>query len=347
MPGSARNALKRIVFIFMRIKYGNFLFQKDMEQKKMAKQIIDEIVSELSEEEAVKKLSSTDEKIKIEERLAKQVLIKLSCEGNKKAFEILKAGFMGSIINVIKETDNNVEKHKNIAEIEETAQLAWIKIWKGLKTYKPEEANFYTWIRRITINVIKDQGGKISKEQSKTELVSESVESDEEKMNFDTKAYHLSKQAFSSPENILRDELRGELILSEVFKTRNGYPWQLLVFNISSDKKPRKIVEEHSEDLLSDINEVIKQGLISNSILEQNKIEGAFEELEESLASKLGVVILQNDSRTKQTFVEMLNDKTGKIHLKKFFGKEPTKNVSDWCRRVKARIRKNLNVNWR
>ena len=349
MPGSAKIVLKRIVFVFMRIKYGNILFQKDAETKKAAKRIIDEIVGKLSEEEAKKKLNTINEKIATEERFAKQVLIEMSKERNEKAFEILKKDYMKATFKIIRNTDYDMGKNKNYVEIEETAQEVWIKIWKSIRSYDAEQAEFMTWITPVIVNKIKDRYGTKQKQfQKKTDFISESNEdSDESKIDFDTKAYNMSKKAFKSADIIFQNEYRGELIFREVFKNRNGYPWQLLIFSIKMDLPPREIVERYSEDLLLEIAEEVKHDLISYFIIEDETIEEDFKELEGLLDSKLGLVILSNDARTKKKLEKMLNDKTGTIHLREFFGKEPTKNISDWCKRVGERLRKNLKANWR
>lgn len=345
MNQTVTDTLKRVVYAYIRVKYGSLLFQKDIQAKAAVKQLIGPIIQSVPEAEATRKLSSIEEKRELEDQLALQVLITLSRQKNIKAFEIVKERFMGATVKLIKEYDYHVDKNKNYTEIEETAQKAWIKIWKGLDKYDPQKGEFYTWIRTIIIRLIKTSETQTLQH---TDNLSEIADPDENGVDLDTKAHSLSHEAFRSPDIIFRDELRGEWILQEVFNSRNGYPWQLLVFNLRAlQKTPREIVSDHSYDPLETIAVTVKDDLLSDSILEKEKIEHAFVPLQKAMDSRLTELIPDNDTKTKDSLKDFMEEITQTMDLHRFFGANPNKNISDWCARVKKRIRKNLNVNWR
>ena len=345
MNQTVRDTLERVVFAYIRVKYGNILFQRDVQARREVKELIRQAIQSVPEAEAAQKLSSIEEKLELEDQLALQVLIALSRQKNIKAFEIVKERFMGATVKLIKEYDYHVDKNKNYTEIEETAQKAWIKIWKGLDKYDPQKGEFYTWIRTIIIRLIKTSENQALQH---TDQIAEVLDSDENGADLDTEVHSMSHEAFRSPEIIFRDELRGEWILQEVFNPRNGYPWQLLVFNLRSmEKAPRQIVCDHAYDPLEEIAITVKDDLLSDSILETEKIEHAFVPLQKAMDSRLTELIPDNDTKTKDSLRDFMEEITQAIDLHQFFGVNPAKNISDWCARVRKRIRKNLNVNWR
>lgn len=345
MNQTIRDTLERVVFAYIRVKYGNILFQKDAQARAAVKAMIGQIVQSVPEAEATRKLSSIEEKLELEDQLALQVLIAMSQKKNIKAFEIVKERFMGATVKLIKEHDYHVDNNKNYTEIEETAQKAWIKIWKGLDKYDPQKGEFYTWMRTIIIRLIKTSENKALQY---TDQIAEVSDSDEAGTELDTKVHNLSHEAFRSPEIIFRDELRGEWILQEAFHTRNGYPWQLLVFNLRSmQKAPRQIVSDHADDPLEEIAGCVKNDLLSDSILESEKIEQILVPFQKAMNNRLTMLIPDNDAKTKESLKDFMEEITQAIDLHRFFGANPNKNISDWCARVRKRIRKNLNVNWR
>jgi len=345
MNQTVRDTLERVVFAYIRVKYGNILFQKDVQARREVKELIGQATQSVPEAEATRKLSNIEEKLELEDQLALQVLIAMSQKKNIKAFEIVKERFMGATVKLIKEHDYHVDNNKNYTEIEETAQKAWIKIWKGLDKYDPQKGQFYTWMRTITIRLIKTSENQTL---GHTDHLAEVSDSDEAGVSLDTKAHNLSHEAFRSPEIIFRDEIRGEWILQEAFHTRNGYPWQLLVFNLRSmQKAPRQIVCDHADDPLEEIAECVKNDLLSDSILESEKIEQILVPLQKAMNNRLTMLIPDNDAKTKESLKDFMEEITQAIDLHRFFGANPAKNISDWCARVRKRIRKNLNVNWR
>ena len=56
-----------------------------------------------------------------------------------------EAAAEGALYNVM----INLQDIEDETFCEETAQKAWIKIWKGLDKYDPQKGEFYTWIRTI------------------------------------------------------------------------------------------------------------------------------------------------------------------------------------------------------
>jgi RNA polymerase sigma-70 factor (ECF subfamily) len=77
-------------------------------------------------------------------------LVRDALSGHADAYEALYRDYFHYVFGIAYRKCNDVETTKEIT------QETFMKAFKSLKTYKPDEASFSTWIHRITVNVCND-----------------------------------------------------------------------------------------------------------------------------------------------------------------------------------------------
>ncbi|MCX7956329.1 MAG: sigma-70 family RNA polymerase sigma factor [Endomicrobia bacterium] len=108
--------------------------------------------------------------------LNEEQLIRLAQDNNLDAFETLIEKYQKEIYNIA------LFKTQNISLAEEIAQETIIRIYKNIKKFK-FKSSFYTWIYRITYNIMKDIIKKfkpIGEFSTEEMIISEREEIDEE-----------------------------------------------------------------------------------------------------------------------------------------------------------------------
>ncbi len=350
MISENRTTLQRGVFNRIRIKHAAIL--KELRRNDLEKEIKKIVygLKEIDLEEFSHDVSSMG---KLVEEVVAILFVKLARDKNRTAFLILMDLFSGSIVEIIKKNDYEFFNCGNKKEyIDDKLQNIWLKIWKYLHAYNPEKA-FYTWIRTVTLNHIKESKNKT--EKNTDYFPDYSDETENEGMDIENVSYNHNSEEQKNPEIIFKEEIIGQIILEESFKSSNGYPWHLICFGLSytvlsmSDSgssrlglKPKEIEEKYSEEILENIFEEMVEEFTANSLRPKEFITGIFQELKYELQRTNDQIVSRTDMKTREVILKYIVQKAGNTYLNIYFGKNPTKSISEWTSRTLSKIKYKL-----
>jgi hypothetical protein len=151
--------------------------------------------------------------------------------------------------------------------------------------------------------------------------------------------YHQeSNQLFTSPDIIFAMNYYAEYVFLEIFKDPVSYPWQLICYLLNIiGYKPRQIVNKFSKITLSQISIFVKEDFKRNiNRFEPRFIDKSFEPLESEMEITFSsdyFSIFYNENLKIH-----YGKRTGDIELENFYGKNPSKSISDWASKVRQKL---------
>ena len=255
------------------------------------------------------------------------------------AYSLLSGLYFNSVVNYTRKIIESyyddrtalVQKSRDIGE------KVVYKVYSNMDKYSPFRSAFITWIYNIAKNTALTPDKKANEN---TDFVLDKETGTDEEIEQDKQSYMVDDEP--TPDDVYyRDEI-GRVTLKTLFEEA-GYPWQTIVLGfMNMNYKPHEITEQYADMPLNAIYKQFKKAFFATSYRDKEELEGFLSPLESELGKPLKEVLSPRDSATKKKLADDLETHCGEIKLKRFFGKKPNKNISDWNARSITRLRKEL-----
>jgi len=266
-------------------------------------------------------------------------LIEEFLKGDKRAYEELYLRYKNSIRGYIAGRCFWIGQNvKGIAEkdvdprIKDMEQNTWKEMLQKISTYDSSKASFYTFICYWANIIIKRYSFRAVIEMPISALKDQDgEETDEEFLG------RIGGQTQIFPSDECLDKYNEFL---EITFSQCGPPHQLITFGFNKliDWGPQDIVKELSLVLLRELTERLISDFEGESKLPAYIVRNCFKPLKDKMDKKLKEVL--EDEVSKNTYINLIENKTGKTVLKNYYGKDPEHNISDWSDKVLKRIRR-------
>ncbi len=338
---TARELLSRSIYMEFRLKYKKLLTpsaQTEEEKKNIMsslREVVETIVRQLSDKEVNYYIDNIDDRKKLANRIRDYALLSLGSENKVLATTLLIKLYSGFIRKVALHTYLDYEISLNSNSFEEVVTDVISKLWTIRNTYNPIKGTFSTWLAAIIRNNIR-HNQLVRNRVSLISLDKNSNDSDFD--DFENYIYQIeSQKLFTSPDVIFAIEYYAESVFIEIFKEPVSYPWQMICFLLKIiGYRPKSIVDQFSDLTLSQITKSLKTDFKIISRFENAFIDKSFEPFESNLEIKLS-------SENSPTFYYknlklFIGKRTGDIELNNFFGKSPSKSVSEWALKVSHKL---------
>jgi len=200
-----------------------------------------------------------------------------------------------------------------------------------VSNFSPFKGTLFSYLISIADHLIKDQKTKPEK------LVSDFNEQDEDESN--GVCWAISSDP--SPDQV-QEKSAFERYLLEQIVSQWGYPWQILAVLFIKTTDDRTDLTKLKDLTLLELFHQMKQVFSTSSFHEEEELSDVFKPLEQQLKLPLSDIIPTKDHRSRMHIQEYLNQQSGELPLKVFFGKDPLKNIRDWNYRLFKRVRKSV-----
>jgi hypothetical protein len=293
-------------------------------------------INQLSDKEIDYYIKNINSRKNLSNRIRDYILLSLGNKNNTTATALLIKLYSEFIRRVVMHTYLNYEMPFNSNSLEEVVTDTISKLWKINNTYDPKRGTFATWLAKIIQNnikhdrLIRNRIPLISLDKTSDNIDSDKIE------NF---IYHQeSNQLFTSPDIIFAMNYYAEYVFLEIFKDPVSYPWQLICYLLNIiGYKPRQIVNKFSKITLSQISIFVKEDFKKNiNRFEPRFIDKSFEPLESEME-----ITFSSDYFSffyNENLKIHYGKRTGDIELENFYGKNPSKSISDWASKVRQKL---------
>jgi len=337
---NSRKQFETCVFVSLKTMHGLQLFNRKREIRNQTSEIIHTLIQKYTDEEIELIIRNITKKEAETERLVIETLVALSVQENAIAFHIIIDRYNDTIMKEINNFIGGIPGFSDFEKVHEKSVEIWDKVQKHIDKFDSKKAGFFTWIKKIAENMLKNSEKKMNE---LTEYMSEQSEDKDDSGNSFEKLQFQNTRSIDSaaiPDEKFNSAYKSKLIFQNAFRKESGYPWQVICFGlIATGKKPGEIAARYATNALCDLCFLLKEEIELNSIRDEEDLQDIFSELDEQLEKTLDEVILSTDMRTRNTLKADIRQVAEITLLDAFFGSEPSKNISDWKRRTARRIK--------
>jgi len=287
-------------------------------------------------ESSLRREKSDEERVSM---ITDAFLIHYAASGTDQAFEALREKYFQSSIALIHELYyGGFNRSIRALSREELHNELWARLWRNLKNYDMEKANFYTWMKTIAVNLMRDRAKEEKKQVA--DHLDDPLRSQEDEDG--DSMLDKTPDTGRTPDQYAVDLLCQQDYLSVLF-SECGYPWQLLCAGFRMlEQTPKEIAAQYADKTLDELFVELKNEFSSKSQRTAEELADCFTALESSLGQPLENAFPQRDKHYAKVFEPFLHRRAGELKLALFFGDKPEKNISDWHSRVMGRLKKSL-----
>ena len=330
-----RKYLEMSVYTEIRIKYYRSFSASEINMDNQVLPHIKRAFELLSDSEVESSYDNISQRKLLSNKVRDYVLLKLSSESVKSAFDILKEQYFSFACKTIKSNAQYYHMYVDSISTNFLAEDIFIQLWEVKEKYDIQKSCFSTWFRRIIRNHILK---KVSS-QSKEELVDFEDETIQEKPPQMQGLVKKSVSDYLTPDVLMTNRIVAISLLNQLFKTTLIYPWKLLCYLLSLiGYKPNEVLNFSINRTLKEIFIEIKHYFIFESYIDTPVISNDFELFEAGLSCKLINVISPSDYRTLNKLEFCKNEVVGDLTFNTFLGKNPNHTITDWNYKVRRKL---------